>query len=118
MFELLGPKLAHGVMVTQVVPNPLIPETALLKEHLDAMRQFRDEPPSHLTLEGFIAARVLVEGLKRAGPRASREAILGAFQRFRRVDLKGLVVDLTPQGRADSPNVDIAMIRRNGNLLQ
>ena len=37
LFELLGPKLAHGVMITQVVPNPGIAESPLLKEHLDAI---------------------------------------------------------------------------------
>jgi branched-chain amino acid transport system substrate-binding protein len=118
MFELLGPKLAHGVMITQVVPNPAAPETALQKEHLDAMRVFRDEPPSHLTLEGFIAARVLVEGLRRAGPAPTRESILAAMQHLGRVDLKGQVVDLTPRGRVASDQVVLTMIRRNGELLQ
>jgi hypothetical protein len=37
---------------------------------------------------------------------------------MKRVDVKGFVVDLTPRGRTDSLNVDIALIRRNGNLLQ
>lgn len=65
--ELLGPKLAHGVMVTQVVPNPGLPGSTLQKEHLDAIRKFRDEPPSHLTVEGFMAAKVLVEAVRRDG---------------------------------------------------
>jgi branched-chain amino acid transport system substrate-binding protein len=118
MFELLGPKLAHGVMVTQVVPNPGVADSPLLKEHLDAIKLFRDEPPSHLTLEGFIAAKALVEGMKRAGAAPTRESILAAFQRIGRLDLKGIVVDLSPQGRGASTQVDIAMIRRNGALLQ
>jgi ABC-type branched-subunit amino acid transport system substrate-binding protein len=118
LFELLGPKLAHGVMVTQVVPNPNLPESALQKEHLDAIRKFRDEPPSHLTLEGFIAAKVLVEGLKRAGPNPSRETILAAMKHVGRLDLHGYVVDVAAAGRARSGFVDIAMIRRDGALLQ
>jgi ABC-type branched-subunit amino acid transport system substrate-binding protein len=117
MFELLGPKLAHGVMITQVVPNPSVAESPILKEHLDAIRTFRDEPPSHLTLEGFIAARTLVEAVRRAGADPSRAAIVASLQRMGRLDLKGFVVNLTPAGRAES-FVDIAMIRRNGGLLQ
>jgi len=72
LFEVLGPKLAHGVMVTQVVPNPGLAESTLQKEHLDAIRKFRDEPPSHLTLEGFMAAKVLVEAVRRAGASPTR----------------------------------------------
>ncbi|APV50080.1 hypothetical protein BWI17_10515 [Betaproteobacteria bacterium GR16-43] len=118
MFELVGPKLAHGVMITQVVPNPLLPETPVQKEHLDAIRQFRDEPPSHLTLEGFLAAKALVEGVRRAGASPTRESILAAFQKVTRMDLSGFVVDFTPKGRSEATHVDLAMIRRNGSLLQ
>jgi ABC-type branched-subunit amino acid transport system substrate-binding protein len=118
MFELLGPTLAHGVMITQVVPNPLLAESPLLKEHLDAIRTFRDEPPSHLTLEGFIAAKALVEGIRRAGPNPGREAILASFQRMGRLDLRGMVLDFSPGGRTHAAFVDLTMIRRNGALLQ
>jgi ABC-type branched-subunit amino acid transport system substrate-binding protein len=118
MFELLGPKLAHGVMVTQVVPNPGLPESTLQKEHLDAIRKFRDEPPSHLTLEGFMAAKVLVEAVRRAGASPTRESILASMQRMGRVDLGGFTVDLSRNGRDHGAFVDIAMIRRDGGLLQ
>ncbi|HEY2629205.1 MAG TPA: ABC transporter substrate-binding protein [Usitatibacter sp.] len=118
MFELLGPKLAHGVMVTQVVPNPGLAESTLQKEHLDAIHKFRDEPPSHLTLEGFMAAKVLVEGLRRSGASPTRESILASMQRMGRVDLGGFSVDLSRNGRDHGAFVDIAMIRRDGGLLQ
>ena len=118
MFELLGPKLAHGVMVTQVVPNPGLPDSLLQKEHMDAIRKFRDEPPSHLTLEGFMAAKLLVEGIKRAGASPTRESILASMQRLGRVDLGGFSVDLSRNGRDHAAFVDIAMIRRDGALLQ
>jgi branched-chain amino acid transport system substrate-binding protein len=90
----------------------------LQKEHLDAIRTFRDEPPSHLTLEGFIAAKVLVEGLRRSGPAPTRGSILAALARMQRLDLNGVVVDLSPQGRLGSAHVELTMIRRNGALLQ
>ena len=117
MFEILGPKLAHGLMITQVVPNPSLPETVLQKEHLDAIRQFRDEPPSHLTLEGFIGAKLLVEGIRKAGRQPTRQSILAAMQHLGRVDLNGMVLDLSPHGRLESAYVDLTMIRRNGDLL-
>ena len=118
MFELLGPQLAHGVMIMQVVPNPAVVDTAVMREHQLAMRKFRDEPPSHLTLEGFLAAKALAEEIRRAGAAPSREAITAALRRNGRVDVGGITVDFTPSGRLRSPYVDIAMIRRDGSLLQ
>jgi ABC-type branched-subunit amino acid transport system substrate-binding protein len=105
-------------MVTQVVPNPALPDSSIQKEHLDAIRKFRDEPPSHLTLEGFMAAKVLVEGLRRAGASPTRESILAAMQHMGRYDLGGFTVDVSPNGRDHGAFVDLAMIRRNGGLLQ
>jgi ABC-type branched-subunit amino acid transport system substrate-binding protein len=118
MFELLGPQLAHGVMIMQVVPNPAVVETPAIREHQLAMRTYRDEPPSHLTLEGFLAAKALVEEIRRAGNTPGREAIAVSLRRNGRVDVGGIVVDFTPSGRLRSPYVDIAMIRRDGSLLQ
>jgi branched-chain amino acid transport system substrate-binding protein len=118
LFQLLGPQLVHGVMITQVVPNPMLAESALLKEHLDAIRTFRDEPPSHLTLEGFVAAKALVEGLRRAGPAASRADIAKALRAMGRVDLGGFAIDLRRAARNQGAHVDLAMIRRDGSLLR
>jgi ABC-type branched-subunit amino acid transport system substrate-binding protein len=118
LFELLGPTLAHGLMVTQVVPNPFVAESPLLKEYLDAMHKFRDEPPSHLSLEGFVAAKALLEIVRRAGAAPTREGIAKAALQASRIDLNGMAVDLTREARKSSPYVDLTMIRRDGSLLQ
>lgn len=118
LFELLGPALAHGVMITQVVPNPNIADSPVTKEHLEALRTFRDEPPSHLSLEGFIAAKALLEAVRRTGRDPGAEAIAQALAKAGRIDVRGVVVDLSRAGRKASPYVDLAMIRRNGSLLQ
>ncbi len=118
LFELLGSRLAHGMMVVQVVPNPALAGSPLAKEHLDAIRRFRDEPPSHLTLEGFAAAKVLAEGLRRTRGNPTRSAIARAMEGLGRVDLGGLTVDLRHGKRGDGAYLDLAMIRRDGSLLQ
>jgi branched-chain amino acid transport system substrate-binding protein len=112
--EIRGRAFACG---PAAAPNPMMPDSAVLKEHLDAIRTFRDEPPSHLTLEGFIAAKALIEGVRRAGTAPRRESILAALRRMDRVDLDGFVVDFKRPAREDA-YVDIAMIRRNGGLLR
>lgn len=116
MFELLGPQLANGVMITQVVPHPSAGTSPLTREYLSALRKFRDEPPSHVSLEGFIAAKVLVEGLRAAGPAPTRRSIVQAMRKAGRMDLNGFAVNLTREGR-DGGAVEMTMIRRNGALL-
>jgi branched-chain amino acid transport system substrate-binding protein len=117
MFELLGPQLANGVMITQVVPHPAAGTSPLTREYIAALRKFRDEPPSHVSLEGFIAAKVLVEALRSAGAAPTRRSILQALRKAGRLDLDGFAVNLTREGRDTGSAVEMTMIRRNGALL-
>jgi len=64
LFEIAGPAQSRGVVISQVVPSPQKESVPVVREHVRAMRKFRDEPPSHLTLEGFIAAKTMVEALR------------------------------------------------------
>ncbi len=68
-------------MITQVVPNPLVSAANLQTEHLAMMAKYRDEPPSHLTLEGFMAAKGLVKVMERINGDINRSTIAG--RRFR-----------------------------------
>lgn len=73
------------VFVTQVVPPPESPVSRTLLwgagEYIDALaRHFPDERPNSVGLEGYINAKVLVEGLRRAGRNVSRERFIDALQ--------------------------------------
>lgn len=88
----LTAEAGNGVMVTQVVPPPKAERgdvrlwgirqyTALLK------RYFPLDKPNFVSLEGYLNARVLVEGLKRAGRHLTREGFLRALETIRDYDL-------------------------------
>jgi ABC-type branched-subunit amino acid transport system substrate-binding protein len=71
----LGPA-GDGVVVTQVVP-PLDADLPAVKEYRAAV----PEAEASLTsLEGFLAAKAFVEGLRRAGPNATREQFIDALE--------------------------------------
>jgi ABC-type branched-subunit amino acid transport system substrate-binding protein len=78
----LGPA-ADGVIVTQVVPP--------VDSELPAVREYRDVVPvaerSFVSLEGFLAARAFVEGLRRAGPGATSETFIDALEGAGPIDL-------------------------------
>jgi ABC-type branched-subunit amino acid transport system substrate-binding protein len=83
---------ADGVIVTQVVP-PIDSDAA-------AVREYRDAVPvgerGFVSLEGFLAARAFVEGLRRAGPGATAERFIDALETAGPIDLGlGELVELS-----------------------
>jgi branched-chain amino acid transport system substrate-binding protein len=74
---------AEGVVVTQVVPP--------VDADLPAVKEYRDSVPADkvgvVSLEGYLAARAFVEGLRRAGPGASADAFVDALENAGPLDL-------------------------------
>ena len=67
-------------------------------------------------LEGFAAAKVLVEGLKRAGPNPSREKIQAALESIRKYDLGGLEVSYSPDDHTGLNFADLSIIGTDGRF--
>src|SRR5258706_7210605 len=65
-------KEGRGVQISQVVPFPWDGSVPVVKEYQKLLAAAKGEP-GFGTLEGFIAAKVMVEGLRRAGRNLTRE---------------------------------------------
>lgn len=78
----LGDQGDHVVM-TQVVPpfDADFPLTNDYRQHLKV--SFPDIAPSFVSLEGYLVAKVFVEGLKRADTPLTRESIIDGLERLR-----------------------------------
>jgi branched-chain amino acid transport system substrate-binding protein len=115
----LGP-MAGGVAVAQGVPNPYKATAPIAREFqqrikalgIDAMRG------NFASLEGYITARVVVEGLKRAGPDPSRKDLVRGLESMKRVDLGGFVVDFGTKQHEGSRFVDLSLISTDGRIRQ
>ena len=86
---------AEGTVITQVVPpytRTDFPTVALYRESLKTY--YPNEQPSFVSLEGFVDAMVLVEGLKRAGKDLTREKLITALESIQNKDV-GLGPKLT-----------------------
>jgi len=82
----LGPRFAQGAVVTQVVPLPQSSATAVLK-YQEALRKYAPgERPDFVSLEGYLAGTLLVEGLKRATA-LETEKVIDALEAIRGLDL-------------------------------
>jgi ABC-type branched-subunit amino acid transport system substrate-binding protein len=82
-----GGKVADGVIVTQVVPLPQSKSTAVLKYQELLPKYSLGEKPDFVSLEGYLAANLLIEGLKRAGRDFTTESLIDALEGMRGVDL-------------------------------
>ena len=67
-------------------------------------------------LEGFAAAKVLVEGLKRAGPKPDRARIHAALESIRKFDLGGLEVNYGPDDHTGLDFADLSIIGTDGKF--
>jgi branched-chain amino acid transport system substrate-binding protein len=117
LMELAKPEFAASTMITQVVPHPDLPLSKVQVEHLQLMAKYRDEPPSHVTLEGFIAAKSFVSAISKANA-ATRPAILAALSGERRFDVGGITLVFTGKDDRGSKFVELAFLRRSGKLIQ
>jgi branched-chain amino acid transport system substrate-binding protein len=84
---LIGPKYAAGVIVTQVVPA-VDGYSSLILEYKTALaKYFGGEAPDYVSLEGYVAAKVLIEALKRTGPQIDTERVVESLESMRDLDL-------------------------------
>lgn len=84
----LGPSEDAKVLISQVMPPPDLQETQALlwgvREYEDLLRTSHPgHSPTAVGLEGYVNARVLVEGLRRAGPDLDRERFIDAVESIR-----------------------------------
>jgi ABC-type branched-subunit amino acid transport system substrate-binding protein len=82
-----GAKVAEGVIVTQVVPLPTSKSTAVLRYQELLPKYSLGEKPDFVSLEGYIAASLLLEGLKRAGPEFTTETLIDTLEGMKNIDL-------------------------------
>jgi branched-chain amino acid transport system substrate-binding protein len=79
---------ADGMVITQVVPPYYLTDLKAVALYRRALVQYSPtERPSFVSLEGFIDAMVMVEGLKRAGKDLTREGLLHGIESIHDVDL-------------------------------
>ena len=88
---------ADGMVVTQVVPPYYLTDLKSVAQYRRALAQyFPSERPNFVSLEGFVDALVLVEGLKRAGKDLTREGLIRGIESIHQLD-----VGLGPQLKLD-----------------
>ena len=108
---------ARGVAVSQVMPFPFQPKTPIAREFLAAVQKAGGEhKANYSSIEGYVAAKVLVEGLRRAGKGANREALITGLESIQNFDIGGLMVNYGARSHVASHFVDLTMLTAYGNV--
>jgi branched-chain amino acid transport system substrate-binding protein len=85
--SLLGPRFAAGVIVTQVAP-PVDGSASVVLGYKSALaKYFPGEAPDYVSLESYLASRVMIEGLKRVGPQLDTEKLVDTLESMHDVDM-------------------------------
>ena len=109
---------SRGLGLTQVFPNPENSTVALSNELMMALKSRHDLTNSYQLMEGFASAKVLVEGLRRAGPTPTREKFIAALESMGGFDLGGMKMNYSPISREGSNFIELTVIGLGGRVLR
>jgi ABC-type branched-subunit amino acid transport system substrate-binding protein len=116
--KVAGDEGARGVAIAQAFPNPNGVSMRLQREFREAMRDAYPEIQAYSSfqLEGYVSARVLVEGLRRVSGEISADSVAAALKGMGTLDLGGFTVSF---GRSNEGSrfVDIGVVGEGGKLL-
>ena len=109
----------RGVGISQVVPFPWNLSARVVKEYQQLLEASTGKQNySFTSLEGFIAAKVLVEGLRRTGNDLTRERFVNAMEQIRDYDVGGFTVSFSPTDHSGSKFVELTVIGKDERFLR
>ncbi len=112
-----GPQYADGVIVTQVVPNPDSEAVSIAKYRTLLARYYPNEKPDFVSLEGYLDAMVLVEGMKKAGNNLTTDTLIDALESLKGFDPGiGVVLGFGPSEHQASHKVWGTVIDKAGKF--
>jgi branched-chain amino acid transport system substrate-binding protein len=120
VIKLIGKAEARGLGIAQVVPDPGNRRSPIVREFQDNAKKLR--PTGYeLTqgaLEGYIAAKILVEGLQRAGPKITSAKLQRALEGLTGFDVGGLTIGFSSSSHSGSSYVNIGILSADGKMMQ
>jgi len=109
-------KEGRGVQISQVVPFPWDGSIPVVREYQRLIKAEGKEP-NFSSLEGFISAKVMTEGLRRAGKSLTREGLIRALEGMD-YDVGGFKVTYTPSDHRGSRFVDLTIISKDQKFVR
>jgi branched-chain amino acid transport system substrate-binding protein len=107
-----------GLVTASIVPPPALARFPIVADYRSDLAEFGAAKDSYTVLEGYIAARVFVEGLKRAGRTPTREGFVAAMESLGRTRIGDFPIEYGPGNHNGSTFVDLEMYTADGSLVR
>jgi branched-chain amino acid transport system substrate-binding protein len=114
-----GEDNARGIGISQVMPYPYATRVPVAREFQTLMAKYQpDKVVSYASMESFIAAKILVEAIRRSGTEPTRQKIITQLEKLNNYDVGGFRVSFSPENHAGSKFVEVTVIGQGGRLLR
>jgi branched-chain amino acid transport system substrate-binding protein len=107
-----------GVAISQVMPFPWGKAVPVIREYQQLSAKAGLTDYNFSAVEGFVAAKLFVEGLKRTGRDLNRDKFIDALEKMGDVDLGGFYAGFSAKNHSASKFVDLTIIGREGKFLR
>ena len=112
----LGPE-GKGVIVSQVVPFPWDASVKIVADYQAAEKALDPAlKPEFVSLEGYLAGRLVAAALELAGPDPTRAEMLRLINEVGRFDISGNIMTFGPKARDIPPKVFLTVIQPDGSF--
>ncbi|AMP40281.1 MULTISPECIES: ABC transporter substrate-binding protein [Ralstonia solanacearum species complex] len=107
-----------GVVISQVMPYPRSVSMPIVREYQKLLKANGITEFDYCSLEGYIAARVFVEGLRRAGRDLTRDKFIQAIETLSHYDMGGFVLNFSPSNHLGSSFVEMTIVNVRGQVIR
>ncbi len=105
----------RGLLMSQVIPYPWNVSLPIVREFNQLNRKSGNKAPlSYASLEGFAAARLLTEAVRRSGSKPSRDGVLAALRGMKQFDLGGIHFNAEGQNYF----TEVTTLGRDGKIIR
>jgi branched-chain amino acid transport system substrate-binding protein len=111
----LGAK-AQGLGISQVFPIPRGVRLKIVADYIEDVKKLGRGEPSFYGLEAYVEAKVLVEGLRRAGGKPTPASLVKALETMNDFDVGGYFVKYSPEVHQGSGFVEVDVINSAGEI--
>lgn len=114
-----GEDTVRGVGISQVMPSPYSQLVPVAREFQTLMAKYQpNKVVSYASMESFIAAKVLVEAIRRAGGNPTRDKVISQLEKLSAYDVGGFKLNFGPGNRVGSNFVEVTVIGQGGKLIR
>jgi branched-chain amino acid transport system substrate-binding protein len=110
-------KEGAGIVITQVVPSPFNAAVPIVREFQAAVAaQGKNMSVNYSSFEGYLAAKMIADGMNRVGGRLSRDSLISGLEGIGRTDYGGFQIDLSSRDHVASSFVEKSMLVGDGRV--